>query len=165
MNIAVLGAPHTGRTVLAGALDAALGPRGHRVQLVATENISDPQGKFDLTLLCGLDLPLFEGPDPERQADGRQIADAELRAALAQHSVNFQVVYGLGPDRLANALRAVEGFEFARVSSGKTFSGACDGPPGPPLTTAARALDKWQSACEKCSDPACEHRIFTQLID
>lgn len=149
MNIAVLGAPHTGKTVLVNALSLALRQRGHRVHLIAAENANAQHGHFDLALVCGLDLPLPVGQDTKDRAFARQATDSALRATLARQAVSFQVVYGTGPDRLSNALRSIDGFEVAQSSPVKAIAGT---------------QEKWQSACDKCSDSACEHRLFTQLI-
>ena len=149
MNIAVLGAPHTGKKVLAHELEVALRLLGHRVVLMAAENANAQHGHFDLALVCGLDLTLPVGQDTKDRAFARQAADSELRATLARHAVSYQVVYGTGPDRLSNALRAIDGFEVAQSSPVKAIAGT---------------QDKWQSACDKCSDSACEQRLFTQLF-
>ena len=123
--------------------------RGHTVFLLAPEEAKTQCHQFDLTLLCGLDLPLPVGQDTKDRALARQTIDSELRATLAHLPVRFQVVYGIGSDRLSNALRGIEGFEVAQSSPVKAFTDT---------------LEKWQSACDKCSDSACEHRLFTQFL-
>lgn len=95
---------------------------------------------YDFTLVTGLDLPwVADG----LQRDGphvREPVDALVREALTKAAVPYRVVYGSGPARLANALRAL-----GIVPLGED--------PGP---------GNWQ--CEKCSDPACEHKLFTGLL-
>jgi hypothetical protein len=88
------------------------------------------------TLLMGLDLPVADAEALQR----RERADALLREALAAAQRPFAVVHGRGPERLASALRALG------------LGGA---------QTPARAA-AW--SCDKCSDPACEHRLFTDLL-
>ena len=103
---------------------------------------------FELTLLTDTDLPwVADG----LQRDGPQVrepVDALLRAALHSAGVAYKVVYGQGPERLNNALLAL-GWEApcARVE-------------------AQYALNRGRTAwnCDKCSDAACEHRLFTDLI-
>lgn len=96
---------------------------------------------FDHILVTGQDLPwVADG----LQRDGPHVrgpVDRKLRAALDSHGLRYQVVYGLGPLRLAAALRG--------MAVGTTTAG--DGGATP-----------WQ--CANCSDPDCEHRLFTQLV-
>lgn len=106
------------------------------------------QQLFDMTLVTGLDLPwVADG----LQRDGPQVrepVDALLRAALQTAGVAYKVVYGQGPERLNNALLALGG-ESATTR-----------------LEAQYALNRGRTAwnCEKCSDAACEHRLFTDLI-
>jgi nicotinamide riboside kinase len=106
--------------------------------------------RYDLILVTGLDLPWV--PDG-LQRDGphvREPVDALIRQALARAGVAYRVIYGRGAERLAAALRA-----------------AGDVRAGPPSTAPAAAtttgIDRsWR--CDKCSDPVCEHRLFTRLL-
>jgi nicotinamide riboside kinase len=102
--------------------------------------------QYDAILLTGLDIPwVADG----LQRDGphvREPVDALVREALAKAGVAFRVVYGSGEQRLHNALTAIDA-----------------------LTTREREAaigernSTWVWACEKCSDPECEHRLFTGL--
>jgi nicotinamide riboside kinase len=98
------------------------------------------QRGYDITLLTGLDLPwVADG----LQRDGphvRQPIDAQVRELLAQAGVTYRVVYGGGPERLRNALAAIDASLAPR--------------------SAARP---WVWQCDKCSDPECEHRLFRRL--
>lgn len=106
------------------------------------------QRTLGLTLLMGLDLPwvgdgLFRD-SPAVRAD----TDALLRRALQAAGLPFQTIYGQGPQRLQSALRAVGralGTELL-PEDGRLR----EGPPS------------WQ--CEACSDPECEHRLFSALL-
>ncbi len=125
MKIALLGAESTGKTQLARELAAQLRRRGRQVVVV--------------------DEVLREWCVRE----GRQPGPAEqLPIALEQERRvdRARVVYGLGADRLANALAAVD--PSAAVGAGAR-----------PV-----AAPRWQWNCEKCSDPQCEHRLFTSKI-
>jgi len=99
------------------------------------------QRGYELTLLTGLDLPwIADG----LQRDGphvREPVDALIRDVLARANLPFRVVYGIGEERLANALSAIEATAM----------------PG----SSARP---WTWSCDKCSDPDCEHRLFTALL-
>jgi nicotinamide riboside kinase len=96
---------------------------------------------YDVVLLTGLDIPwVADG----LQRDGphvREPVDALVRQALAEAGVAFRVVYGTGGQRLANALAAID---------------AALAPPTP--------QGDWQWVCDKCSDPDCEHRLFTSKL-
>lgn len=98
------------------------------------------QRHYDLTLVTGLDLPwVADG----LQRDGphvREPVDARLRAALARAGVAYRVIYGTGDQRLKQALAAVDVNAARSTPSGN-----------------------WRWTCEKCSDPDCEHRLFSGL--
>jgi nicotinamide riboside kinase len=106
------------------------------------------QRQYHVTLLTGLDLPwVADG----LQRDGphvREPVDALVRAALARAGVGFLTVYGRGEERLSNALAALAPWVPGLAS------------PGSAASQTARA---WVWTCDKCSDPECEHRLFTSL--
>lgn len=109
------------------------------------------QRGFDLTLVTGLDLPwVADG----LQRDGqhmREPVDARLRAALARDGIAYQVVYGRGSARTANALRAID-----------SIAGHADKLSASSIFPSQRP---WVWNCEKCSDPVCEHRLFSGLLN
>lgn len=98
------------------------------------------QRTYGHTLLTGLDLPwVADG----LQRDGphvREPVDLLVRSILRESAIPFQVVYGQGPERLAHALDAI-GAGMPREDGGA-----------------------WTWTCEKCSDPQCEHRLFTRML-
>jgi len=101
------------------------------------------QRGYDLTLVTGIDLPwvadgLRDGPHAQEPADRL------LRAALARGGISYKVIYGRGPERLQNTLLALD-------AAGNPRAG----------TSGSRA---WSWSCDKCSDPDCEHRLFTGLL-
>lgn len=100
------------------------------------------QRNYDLTLVTGLDLPwVADG----LQRDGPQVrepVDALVRQALAQAAVPYRVVYGRDEDRIRNALAPVLALLGERP---------------------AQAAPRWVWACDSCSDPDCEHRLFAAL--
>lgn len=109
----------------------------------------DWQRRVDLTLLMGLDLPwvpdgLFRDSEAIRDA-----TDAVLRRELQAAGIPFQTIYGQGDARLEQALRAI-----GRLVGRHDLS-ATD-PAWP------RGRGPW--TCEMCSDPDCEHRLFTTLL-
>ncbi|MGE0499188.1 MAG: AAA family ATPase [Ramlibacter sp.] len=102
------------------------------------------QHHYDLTLLTGLDLPwVADG----LQRDGphvREPVDARVRAALQRSGVAYRMVYGQGAQRLTNAVLALN----ARTGE---------------LDPARAQLQSRPWTCDKCSDPDCEHRLFSRL--
>ncbi len=111
------------------------------------------QRLYDLTLITGLDLPwVADG----LQRDGphvREPIDAMLRSALMQAGLDFRVVYGQGLERLNNALLALG----LPAEDERTWQRRA---------SAQFALNEGRTPwlCEKCSDPDCEHQLFTGLI-
>ena len=171
-RVAILGADQTGKTWLAKALAptfAQLAPVWAIADTtpllkaaLAEQRFNDTtlypmalaqQAQFEVTLLMGLDGAwLSEPPDPKVAAQRRH-TDTLLRQALSRAGLAFHVVYGQGQQRLNNALLALglpsqdlavldmrEQSQFA-IHQGRTV---------------------WQ--CNDCSDPECEHRLFTGLL-
>lgn len=136
-RVGVVGAPGTGRTRLAGELAALSCTADLAVRVLANPATAR---SCDALLLMGLDLP---------SAAGHEADDARLRAQLQSAGLAFHVVYGQGPQRLHGALRALE-------AAGVLPAGSAPRLP-------ERERRDWLAACEKCSDPDCEHRLFTRL--
>ncbi|CAN7582572.1 hypothetical protein [Acidovorax sp. LjRoot117] len=118
---------------------------------------ADPAAAADAAgttvLLMGLDQPC---PDSDRRA--QEAADAELRSALARAGISYRVVYGQGAQRITSALNAIKGIAPGTYPS----SGSGHFEPDTDLSATRTArLRAWN--CEKCSDPECEHRLFTAL--
>ncbi len=146
-TIALLGAPGTGAATLALDLQQRIAATSAQI-VCATEPHDCPQAT--LTLLMGLDLPCPPDEQPAREA-----ADARLRAVLARSGRAYRVVYGLGEKRIENALNAIK--YVATSEYGTSARGVFDSDSSP---RSAR-LRAWN--CDKCSDPECEHRLFTAL--
>ena len=105
------------------------------------------QKRYDATLLTGLDLPWVPDGLQRDAAQPREEVDALLRSLLQGAQLPFQVIYGQGPQRLDSALQAL-------VSAGVLPAGIVE------RTVDSGAQRAWVWVCEKCSDPACEHRLF-----
>jgi len=147
LKIAVAGAPSTGKHQLASDLERALKGAGRDAQVAMTEP-SAPSGSaashtdhagYGLTLLCGLESAEAAG----------QAADQSIRSALAAAGTAYCVLYGSAPQRLAQALAAVE-----RLLPGSS----------PRKQAPAGRSKAWVWVCDKCSDPACEHRLLSDLL-
>jgi nicotinamide riboside kinase len=148
MKIAILGAEGTGKVQLAQALTEALVVQASGSQLSCAFEPQDALNS-DLILLMGLDrLWTDESQDPSA-AHRRAQEDASLRQSLQNAGLNFVVVYGRGTARTHCALQAV--LQASAHSLDKSN----------PQT---RAQTPWQWNCDKCSDGACEHRMFTGLL-
>jgi nicotinamide riboside kinase len=103
------------------------------------------QAAYDATLVTGLDLPWVADGLQRVGAQVREPVDALVRSALQRARVPYQVIYGEGPRRLQGALAALQALGIA--------TGA------PRARAATRA---WVWLCDKCSDPECEHRLFSR---
>ena len=111
------------------------------------------QALYDITLVMGLDLPwVADG----LQRDGPQVrgpVDTLVRQALERSSMAYRVVYGQGPRRLNNALLALG-------LAGEDASAQHIREQGQFAINQGRSI--WQ--CNDCSDPACEHKLFSRLV-
>ncbi len=161
-RIAVVGAPGTGKTTLSLDLASRLRTRGHRVVVRASgqpspETATDadlviedgPQaqslGHCALILLMGLDLKAQA--TPSANGPTREVIDANLRDALTQAGTGWRVIYGLGPERVQQALQAV----------GAVLPWAWS------ETARDEDIGRWsrlRATCEQCDDADCEHRLF-----
>ena len=175
MKVALLGAAGTGKTSLTRALTQALAdpsaapddwqisdesPLQRLLQALASAHpaldlntalkldtpewvqVLKVQRSFDYSLLLALDVgPANVNTDNAAVAQRLQM-DALLRRTLVQAQIPFQVIYGQGEERLAQALSALKRSPAVREARRKP----------------------WVWACDKCSDPACEHRLLSDLL-
>jgi hypothetical protein len=135
MKVGLVGAQGTGKSTLAPLLAS------HDILVLDESALPGALGQLrhcDAVLVMGLDLP---GESPQGVA-ARADADARLRGLLQSAGFPYRVVYGHGPERLAAALHAL-GL-------------------APPRAETPRGGRAW--SCEACSDPECEHRLFTGLM-
>lgn len=146
-TIALLGAPGTDAAILASDLRQRIA--ADSVQIISATG-PDDCAQATLTLLMGLDLPCT----PEQQHT-REAADARLRASLARADRTYRVVYGQGERRIANALTAI------KYVATTAYPSSARGTFEPNFLAETVRLRVWN--CEKCSDPECEHRLFTAL--
>ena len=144
LNIAVTGALASGTNQLASALQQtfANGLADEApvfVMLAPAWDIRlETHQLFDLTLICGLE----PAPnDPSKVAN--EALDAALRSGLQQKGLPFAVVYGQNRERLASALRAIAALKNTINKAGR------------------QDQSEWRWTCDNCSDPGCEHRLFT----
>ena len=150
-RIALFDACPDGASRIARRLSQSLAESGISTRVAAFDSLApnlDASG-FDAIFLRGLQSPA--SADLLRRA-----ADESIRAALQLSETPFQVVYGSDAQSLEQVMRAIENLGTA-----------------PPITAAlsiqkTRSLDgaaPWVWLCEKCSDPQCEHRLLTDLLE
>ena len=168
--VLVLGAPGAGAPALARALRAQLAAAGAgQVVVQACEAggcaadlapALDAARAATLVLLAGLD-----GPCPADQRPAREAADARVRAALASLGIGYRVVYGAADEsaRLAHALQALVATKTIAAGADGSSARGIFGLKIPPREERPARLRAWN--CEKCSDPECEHRLFTALVE
>jgi hypothetical protein len=165
MNIAILGARGTGKSWLAAALKEKFPALSIVESCLPLES-----AQFNGVLLMGLDLPYLQTKNADGDANEnandaansafklREDQDAALRQSLHKNRVNYSVIYGLNDARLANAAAAIQN-EFAITS---VAGYACSEPVV--ATISSKIRPTWSWPCDKCSDPECEHKLFTQLL-
>jgi nicotinamide riboside kinase len=130
---------------------------------------------YHQTLLMGLDLPWVADGIQRDSPAAQAPVDALVRQALGNAGIAFQMIYGTAENRLHNALRAITNADTATTSiesiSKSIAKNAIDTgaiglknhvliaktAPMPPASP-------WVWQCDTCSDPACEHRLFTGLL-
>lgn len=143
-RIAVLGAPGTGADELLAQLRSVLAAHTH----MALSGELTPSSAPDLVLLMGLDQPATG-----TTAHQMQQHDARIREQLYALQLPYRMVYGSGPTRLANALLAL-GLPAPDTATQETRQQA--------QFDLNRGRTPW--SCGQCSDPACEHKLFTSLL-
>lgn len=162
LTVALLGTPRTGAHQVAGLLRHSLERMGLQASLtVVVELAALPVAlrDFDLLLLMGME-PLLFNPIPFSPQEAMEelaretVAHRSMRNALAQANTGYQVLYGGLDARADQALKAA----ISLLPRDKAFAEEL------PLSEDA-ARKPWRWPCDKCSDPACERRLFTALLD
>ncbi len=110
------------------------------------------QRSYHLTLLTGLDLPWVADGLQRDGAHVREPVDALVRAALDGAGISYRIVYGSGTARLDNALFAINS------------AATCGGIKSAQASFRSENVTSRPWACEKCSDPDCEHKLFSGLL-
>ena len=112
------------------------------------------QRSYAVTLVMALDLPWVADGLQRDGPHAREPVDALLRAALASGGVAYSVVHGQGAQRLTNAMTAVGG-TMRLMPMPSSF-------PAPAPVFSPDTSSAWR--CDRCSDPVCERRLFSDLI-
>ena len=109
------------------------------------------QQAYGATLVTGLTCPgspTAGTATPASRARGRRCAGAQSPAWRRPRPSRW--CSGQGPQRLDSALQALD-------AAGVLPAGIVR------RTRESDAAQAWTWVCDKCSDPACEHRLFTRL--
>jgi hypothetical protein len=138
VNITILGAQSADKSELCRQLTSHFQyADAVAVTALAPDELAfSPSRAGNITLLLGLSMPY--------ETESLHV-DALIRSALARHNISYHVVYGTGAMRLQSALRCLNA-NFEDEQRGK------------------RPVRLQQWACERCSDPVCEHRLFQDLL-
>lgn len=161
LKIALLGAPCTGKSLLASGLNSAANASAWPATIVVLQ-AQDPAlpvtpADYDLVLLTGLEdaaaAPHSGADQAPASPQAQQMADAAIRAALTSARISYRVLYGRSEERLAQACEALQSLLPTLPMPA---------PPGP--IRAHKKPTPWVWPCEKCSDPQCEHRLLTTLL-
>jgi nicotinamide riboside kinase len=158
LKIALLGAPHTGKSALASGLNSAVKASAWPAVIhMETDHplLSAALPSYDLVLLTGLESAAEAQPDtrPATSQQVREAADASIRAALADARMAYRVLYGRSDERLVQACEAIQ-----------SLLAPMKAPARPGLIRAPQKPTPWVWLCDKCSDPQCEHRLLTALL-
>lgn len=141
--IALLGAAGSGRRTLLRAL---------RLQLQATDwdarVIVDGDDAWAAALRERPVLVLLLAP---RDAAG-EAQDLLWRQRLARAGIAFSVLHGDCATQLAGAQRLIDTLPGPRAAADSVDA------------TASHAAPRWAWCCDRCSDSACEHRLFKALL-
>ena len=140
ITVSLLGGDAGSKATMASTIRQALAAQAPEVHVLIDESPAlDEPSRHDLNLLLS--------PDPSDNPLG-EADDDRLRDSLQRAGVAFQIVHGQGDARLQQALRAI-GSVIGRVLVAED----------PALVTG-----RGQWFCDNCSDPDCEHRLFTGLM-
>ena len=139
LRITVLGGISAQRDALVTAM------RLHMATTTMAHQVTTQVGG-DVTLLLGLSKP-DSLPDSASHA-----ADQLIRRQLNDARLPYQVLYGVLSEQLAQAVRILHIHQRTNASNSA------------PDTSAPAKVSRWLWACDKCSDPACEHKLLTDLL-
>jgi nicotinamide riboside kinase len=121
------------------------------------------QRSFHLTLLTGLDMPWQADGIQRDGAHVRVPVDALLRERMQSGRIAFEVIYGLDEQRLQAAIKAL----FKTLDTINSIAPRAMNTPTTAQNSSKNASENeakaWVWVCDKCSDPECEHQLFTRL--
>jgi hypothetical protein len=155
LKVALVGAHADAAWRLADRLNLALAESAIEARVVtfdaaAASAIANPDPPcFDAIFLRGI-----------RSSDkielSQQTADELIRAALRQAETGYQVIYGSDEESLSQVLRAIKKLGAAPPTTAT---------PSKQYSRGHGGAAPWVWLCDKCSDPQCEHRLLTTLLE
>lgn len=160
MKIAIAGAPGSGKSWLASKLAATIAsaiPEARQQITDVGASLGDV-AYFDMILLMGLDLVQARAGLQSAHRQESATKDQALRDTLARLGKPFHVIYGNGDARLQNALTVLTSQFAIHSIAGCEIDSRLTGQ----LTS--KESKNWRWPCEKCSDPDCEHQLFSRLL-
>ena len=149
MDIVLLGLTQPRLQHLATALEPALKAFAPRTTLYIPQSQTawTPPSLSSRILLC---------INPEDAANAQA-----WRAILLAQGLPFQVIHGIGQELVKQCLLAIlppDGFSPSGFAMTSAMTSDLEG-------LARQALPvRWQGMCETCSDPDCEQRLFSGLL-
>ncbi len=152
LRVAVVGAESTGKSWLTQALAGVLRARGQAVHTV-DEVLRQWCDRAGRTPQRHEQMAIAQQQAQAAQPPCQPTVDTLVRQALERSGMAYRVVYGPGSRRLNNALLALglEGEDAAAQEVREQGQFAIN-----------QGRSVWQ--CNDCSDPACEHTLFTSLL-
>lgn len=118
----------------------------------------EQQTHYALHLVTGLDLDWVADGIQRDGPHVREHVDNRIRHHLQSWGLPHQTVWGLGPNRIQNALQAL------RPLLNQRFAGQFER--GLAAFDGNQNRDQnrpWTWLCERCSDGSCEHQLFRRL--
>ena len=149
MDIVLLGLTQSRLQHLATALEPALKAFAPRTTLYIPQSQTawTPPSLSSRILLC---------INPEDAANAQA-----WRAILLAQGLPFQVIHGIGQELVKQCLLAIlppDGFNPSGFAMTSAMASDLEG-------LARKAMPvRWQGVCETCSDPDCEQRLFSGLL-
>ena len=134
-------------------LGAVVGQRDAFVTAL-NRHMADAGAMHGVTKQTGGDLTLLLGLNRSDASEGNaaNLADQSLRSQLNDAHQPYQVLYGELDEQLAQAVRILHFHQ--RNDPSDSAQNISDHP----------RTSIWRWACDKCSDPVCEHKLLTDLL-
>jgi deoxyribodipyrimidine photolyase len=113
--------------------------------------VSDAAQPHDVVLLLALVASDLDASNADTSPAERD-ADESLRAQLMQQGVAFQVIHGPASTHAQQAQHAIA--QALRQHDPELAQ----------QWMREEIAPRWQGVCESCSDPECEHRLFSRFL-
>ena len=129
-------------------------PARDEVVALLTAQLTDGGLSHHITTVLGGDVTLLLGISRfgALTAGDAELSDQTIRNQLDDARQPYQVLYGTPDEQLAQARRLI-GLHQQRKSSARVYNALPQPDPRP-----------WRWACDKCSDPGCEHKLLSDLL-